>query len=88
MTRDRLYIDAMRDVYRNVTKVVVDAKGGNNLLYLPLDKIVSQTKSLAQTEAAGAALEPAPAVTEPAPAASGTSSSDARPRDLIRNRGR
>ena len=88
VTRDRLYIDAMRDVYRNVTKVVVDAKGGNNLLYLPLDKIVSQTKSQAQTEAAGAVLEPAPAVTEPAPAASGTSSSDARPRDLIRNRGR
>ena len=88
VTRDRLYIDAMRDVYRNVTKVVVDAKGGNNLLYLPLDKIVSQTKSQAQTEAAGAVLEPAPAATEPAPAASGTSSSDARPRDLIRNRGR
>ena len=88
VTRDRLYIDAMRDVYRNVTKVVVDAKGGNNLLYLPLDKIVSQTKSQAQTEAAGAVLEPAPAAAEPAPAASGTSSSDARPRDLIRNRGR
>ena len=88
VTRDRLYIDAMRDVYRNVTKVVVDAKGGNNLLYLPLDKIVSQTKSQAQTEAAGAVLEPAPTAAEPAPAASGTPSSDARPRDLIRNRGR
>lgn len=87
VTRDRLYVDAMRDVYRNVTKVVVDAKGGNNLLYLPLDKIVSQTKSQAQTEAADAALEPAPAASEPAPAAA-TTSAEARSRDLIRNRGR
>ena len=36
---------------KNVTKVYVDAKGGNNLLYLPLDKIVNNTKSDAMTQA-------------------------------------
>lgn len=51
VTRDRLYVDTVRDVMKNVTKVYVDAKGGNNLLYLPLDKIVNNTKSDAMTQA-------------------------------------
>jgi len=40
VTRDRLYIDAMAQVYSNVTKVMVDSKNGSNLLYLPLDKLI------------------------------------------------
>lgn len=40
VTRDRLYVDAMQQVYSNVTKVMVDSKSGSNLLYLPLDKIM------------------------------------------------
>ena len=40
--RDRLYIDAMQQVYSNVTKVMVDSKSGSNLLYLPLDKLLQQ----------------------------------------------
>ena len=52
VTRDRLYIDTMKDVYSHVTKVYVDAKGGNNLLYLPLDKIVSKTRDEAKASAA------------------------------------
>ena len=40
VTRDRLYVDAMQQVYSNVTKVMVDSKQGSNLLYLPLDKIM------------------------------------------------
>ena len=51
MTRDRIYVDAMRDVYSNVTKVYVDQKSGSNLLYLPLDKIVAATRAQAKTEA-------------------------------------
>lgn len=43
VTRERLYVDAMQEVYSNVTKVVVDSKSGNNLLYLPLDKIMQLT---------------------------------------------
>jgi len=43
VTRDRLYIDAMQQIYSNTTKVLVDVKQGSNLLYLPLDKIIQQT---------------------------------------------
>lgn len=39
VTRRRLYLDAMQDVYANSTKVMVDVKDGNNMMYLPLDKM-------------------------------------------------
>jgi len=42
VTKDRMYIDTMREMYNNVTKVLVDRTKSNSLLYLPLDKIVSQ----------------------------------------------
>jgi len=40
VTRDRLYIDMMQQVLTNTSKIMVDQKGGNNLLYLPLDKLI------------------------------------------------
>jgi len=43
VTRDRMYIDAMQQVYSSVTKVLVDSRQGSNLLYLPLDKIMRMT---------------------------------------------
>ena len=43
VTRDRMYTDAMQQVYTNVTKVLVDSKQGSNLLYLPLDKLMQST---------------------------------------------
>ncbi len=42
ITRDRLYIDAMESVLSNSSKVLIDVKGGNNLMYLPLDRIIQQ----------------------------------------------
>ncbi len=45
VTRDRMYIDSMREMYNNVTKVLVDTTKSNSLLYLPLDKIVSQVSA-------------------------------------------
>ena len=42
VTRDRMYIDTMQQIYSNVTKVLVDTKSGNQLLYLPLDKLIQQ----------------------------------------------
>jgi len=42
VTRERLYIDAVQEVMERSSKVMVDVKGGNNMMYLPLDKIVSQ----------------------------------------------
>jgi membrane protease subunit HflK len=43
VTRDRMYLDAMQQIYTNVTKVVVDSKQGSNLMYLPLDKLMQMT---------------------------------------------
>ena len=45
VTRDRLYLDTMRDVYANVTKVVIESRQGSNMLYLPLDQLLANTKN-------------------------------------------
>lgn len=42
VTRQRLYISTMEKVYSNTSKVMVDVEGGNNMIYLPLDKIIQQ----------------------------------------------
>ncbi len=42
VTRERLYLDAIQAVYGNTSKVMVDVEGGNNVMYLPLDKMASQ----------------------------------------------
>lgn len=42
VTRERLYIATMEKVYSNTSKVMVDVDGGNNMMYLPLDKIIQQ----------------------------------------------
>lgn len=42
ITRDRLYLDMMETVLNNSSKVMIDVEGGNNLLYLPLDKLMSR----------------------------------------------
>jgi modulator of FtsH protease HflK len=59
VTRDRMYLDAMSEIYSNVTKVMVDTKAGSNLLYLPLDKLIQQ--------AAQSPAPQAPAATPPDP---------------------
>ena len=45
ITRDRLYLDMMESVLSNSSKVMVDVEGGNNLLYLPLDKLMDRQDS-------------------------------------------
>lgn len=60
VTRDRLYIEAMQQIMSNTTKVLIDQKGGNNLLYLPLDKII-QMGGAGATEGAAKPAESAPA---------------------------
>jgi membrane protease subunit HflK len=42
VTRDRLYIDAVENVMMNSTKILVDTESGNNMLYLPLDKLIQE----------------------------------------------
>jgi len=43
VTRERMYIDMMQQILSNSSKVLVDQKGGSNLLYLPLDKLIQST---------------------------------------------
>ncbi len=82
VTRDRMYIDAMQQIYSNVTKVMIDSKQGSNLLYLPLDKLIQMTGQIAQDVAAtsGTAITPPPPMVDP--------TADARTRDAARARTR
>ena len=87
VTRDRMYVDTMQQIYGNVTKVLIDSRQGSNLLYLPLDKIMQMP--------ANATAEPPPGapVTSPPPAPGGTSTpgtsaADSRARDTTRSRER
>jgi len=45
VTRERLYIEMMEQVLSSTTKIFVDQKGGNNILYLPIDKLVPRAAS-------------------------------------------
>jgi len=56
VTRERLYIDAMQSVMSNSSKVLIDVEGGNNMFYVPLDKIIEQ--STATSASAAAQLTP------------------------------
>ncbi len=78
VTRDRLYLDTMQQVYSNVSKVMIDVRNNSNLLYLPLDKL------LQQTGATPAAAPPAAVTETPPPAVA----ADARSRDNARSRDR
>ena len=82
VTRDRMYLDSMQQIYSNVTKVLVDSKQGSNLLYLPLDKVMQ----MAGQDAGSAAM--VPATTPVAPPATGLPSTDPRNRDAARTRDR
>ena len=41
VTRERMYLDTMGNVYKNSRKVIVDTKSGNSMMYLPLDKLIA-----------------------------------------------
>ena len=83
VTRDRMYTDAMQQVYTNVTKVLVDSKQGSNLLYLPLDKLM-QASGQGATPAKGA--ESSSAAILPPMNPSSSNSADTRARDTSRTR--
>jgi len=92
VTRNRLYLESMQQVYSNASTVMLDTKGQGNLLYLPLDKLM---------QAAGAAVSASDPVksVEPMSSRPGTSAPgevasrlldrvDPRSRDLMRSRDR
>jgi len=43
VTRQRLYLDAVQEVMSKSSKIMIDVEGGNNMLYLPLDKLTSSS---------------------------------------------
>ena len=82
VTRDRIYVDTMQQIYSSVTKVMVDSRNNSNLLYLPLDKLIQQS---------GAAPTQVPVVpSTPAPESNsaGSGTADIRLRDGQRSRDR
>ena len=86
VTRDRMYIETMQQVYSNVTKVLVDSRSGSNLLYLPLDKILAGAgtgASASPAEPASNAVSPSLPTTSPS-----NLSTDSRVRDANRSRER
>jgi membrane protease subunit HflK len=85
VTRDRLYIETMQEVYGNVSKVMSDTRSGTNLLYLPLDRLLQ----------GGAAPAPAAGAPSVGPPGSGIPSPmsappllDSRSREGTRSRDR
>jgi len=86
VTRDRMYVDAMQQIYSNVTKVLVDSRQGSNLLYLPLDKIM-QNQGIVPSDTTAPATALAPGATG-STVLPGGAAADARARDITRSRER
>jgi modulator of FtsH protease HflK len=84
VTRERLYIDTMREVYSNITKVMIDTHNSASLLQLPLDRLLQQAAAAAP--AGGAATPPPPMGA--ADAAPATATDEARSRENQRSRER
>ncbi|MEP6606178.1 MAG: FtsH protease activity modulator HflK [Nitrosospira sp.] len=80
VTRDRLYLDMMQQVLSSTSKILVDQKAGNNLLYLPLDKLIQTSGSSSSSSTLATDVLPATAP-EAAPDA-------ARTREAFRGRER
>ena len=77
VTRDRMYIEAMQQIFSSTTKVMVDTKSSNSMIYLPLDKLIAQTAA----ESAAGVHAPAAPVSETLPANEGARAPEPRARD-------
>ena len=77
VTRDRMYIEAMQQIFSSTTKVMVDTKSSNSMIYLPLDKLIAQTAA----ESAAGVHAPAAPVSETLPATEGARAPEPRARD-------
>jgi len=77
VTRSRMYLDVMQQIYSNTSKVLIDTKGNGNMLYLPLDKLMQAAGATPDASAQIAPKSNAP--TQDAPASS--DANDSRSRD-------
>ncbi|WP_153109367.1 FtsH protease activity modulator HflK [Propionivibrio limicola] len=85
VTRNRLYLETMQQVYSNVSKVMIDAKGQGNLLYLPLDKLMQGVTVSGPDSSASNGAPVLPNVSQSQPS---SDRSDLRSRDALRSRDR
>jgi membrane protease subunit HflK len=70
-----MYLETMQQMFANASKVLVDTKGSNNMLYLPLDKIVQQVaQDPSRTVTGPVTSTTAPMIPSPAPSAASTPS--------------
>ena len=94
VTRERMYMDTMQQVLSKTSKVLVDsAKGSNNLIYLPLDKLMQMSRPGAPANSTATPVTPAvsvPDATVVKPVATDTTPEDttSRSRDAFRSRDR
>ena len=91
VTRDRMYVDMMQQVMQSSTKVYVDTQDGNNLLYLPFDKLMEQNVASAkfsntQTQPAAAASQTTAATQAAQPSVNTNANRTYSARDAIRDR--
>ncbi len=84
ITRDRLYIEAMESVLSNSSKVLMDAEGGNNLMYLPLDKLMEGSGSSGRSSPGTSSLP----ANVPTPSTNFPRSTTDTARETLRNRSR
>nr|WP_229744807.1 FtsH protease activity modulator HflK [Neiella marina] len=86
VTRKRLYLETIEQVYGNSNKVLVDVESGNNLMYLPLDRM---TKGAPQSATGNSFIEPNSRSNQRAPVGVGSSPNSSRERtDRFNNGGR
>jgi membrane protease subunit HflK len=69
VTRDRMYLETMQQIFSSTTKVLIDSRNSSPLLYLPLDKLMQQSAQEPVTVRPPAAPPAEPAPAEPRPGA-------------------
>ncbi|MBL8373201.1 FtsH protease activity modulator HflK [Accumulibacter sp.] len=92
VTRSRMYLETMQQVYSNTSKVFIDSKGQGNLLYLPLDKLMQAAGGVAASPAGSSpeqpvAARPSPAISNEVPPQV-VEKTEARSRETLRQRDR
>ena len=89
--RERMYLETMQQMFANASKVLIDTKGSNNMLYLPLDKITQQAAQDPSRAASGSAMSTSspviPPFTPPAAAAPVRPATSGPSNSLTRDRG-
>lgn len=89
--RERMYLETMQQMFANASKVLIDTKGSNNMLYLPLDKITQQAAQDPSRAASGSPMSTGVPVIPPMPMTGATTparpAASGSPNSLTRDRG-